>query len=79
MYEKELQDRTVAGLRGLTNCGEDHSPTTNIIVFLLDALGAHWKEKIWFFSGSFRYMIAPKLLTLGEGMPSFHIILEIWF
>jgi len=33
--EKELQDRTVAGLRGLGNCGEDHLPPIEIRVCLM--------------------------------------------
>lgn len=77
--EKELQDRTVAGLRRLNNCGEDHPLPPIIRVLLLDGLGAHWEEKVLLLSGSFSYVIAPKLLTLGEGMPSFHIVLAIWF
>lgn len=55
--ESKLQDRTIAGLGGLTNCG-DNFPTINMSIFHL-GLGAHWEEKVLILACSFFYVRAP--------------------
>lgn len=49
--------RTIAGLGGLTNCG-DNFPTINMSIFHL-GLGAHWEEKVLILACSFFYVRAP--------------------